>query len=94
MPRRWIIRDARQWGILPSFDLTVAACYESQASLSESFTGNRPEGGTAKMSPTQWVLDLIVCPQCRAKVQLKADGSGLQLRPAAGGVPDTRWRTS
>ena len=46
------------------------------------------------MGPTQWVLDLIVCPQCRAKVRLKADGSGLKcvachrVYPIQDGIPD------
>ena len=26
----------------------------------------------------QWLLDMLVCPECRVKVSLKSDGSGLK----------------
>ncbi len=30
------------------------------------------------MAPEQWLLDLLVCPNCKCAVSLKADGSGLK----------------
>jgi uncharacterized protein YbaR (Trm112 family) len=30
------------------------------------------------MAVAQWLLDLLVCPNCRVAVSLKADGSGLK----------------
>jgi uncharacterized protein YbaR (Trm112 family) len=30
------------------------------------------------MAPEQWMLDLLVCPECRSDVRLKPDGSGLK----------------
>ena len=30
------------------------------------------------MPTADWLLELLVCPECRAKVNLKADGSGLK----------------
>ena len=28
--------------------------------------------------PAEWLLDILVCPACRSKVTLKADGTGLK----------------
>jgi len=33
------------------------------------------------MSLPDWVLDLLVCPQCRQKVQLNGTGTGLICEP-------------
>jgi uncharacterized protein YbaR (Trm112 family) len=30
------------------------------------------------MKPPDWLLDILVCPECRAEVKLKSDESGLR----------------
>ena len=30
------------------------------------------------MGPAPWLVDLLVCPECRTAVRLKEDGSGLK----------------
>lgn len=41
----------------------------------------------------QWLLDMLVCPECRAKVAPKSDGSGLKcpacrrVYPIRDGIP-------
>jgi len=30
------------------------------------------------MSPADWLLELLVCPECKADVKMKDDGSGLK----------------
>jgi hypothetical protein len=30
------------------------------------------------MAPADWLLEMLVCPECRADVKMKPDGSGLK----------------
>ena len=30
------------------------------------------------MGPAPWLVDLLVCPECRCAVRIKEDGSGLK----------------
>lgn len=30
------------------------------------------------MGPADWLIEILVCPECRSRVKLKPDGSGLK----------------
>jgi uncharacterized protein YbaR (Trm112 family) len=80
LPHREKRRFAAEPAIAPAyplFDKTAARALEFPArTLTESDRVRRTEAATVAISDD--LLEILVCPACKAKVELKADGSGLK----------------